>query len=90
MEEVLKEYYKKMFNSEASDNADESQEEAFDGRSDDKGLEVESVAIAQFCGKSYAFIGRISSPDWTDRWRRWMPWLQTSPRRPMASPTLSP
>ena len=57
MEEVLAEYYEKMFNSEASDNGDESQEEAVDGRSDDKGLEVESLAIAQFCGKSYAFIG---------------------------------
>jgi len=38
-------------------NNDESGEDAFDSRSDDKGPEPESVAVGRAYGNTYAFIG---------------------------------
>ena len=55
LEETLRSSYPAIFNSEAE--KDTKQTEQMDGRSDDKGLEVESLTLATVCGKTYAFVG---------------------------------
>ena len=55
LEETLRDHYPAIFNSESE--KDTKQSEQMDGRSDDKGLEVESLTLAHVCGKTYAFVG---------------------------------
>ena len=55
LEETLRQHYRHIFNSESE--KDKKQTEEFDGRSDDKGLEVESLEIATVCGQTFLFLG---------------------------------
>lgn len=57
MEEVLKAQYPSIFNSEAEDDGSKPQTDNFDGRSDDKGLEVEALTIATVCDQTFLFVG---------------------------------
>ena len=57
MEEVLKERYPSIFNSEAEDGGTKPQTANKDGRSDDKGLEVEALTIATVCDQTFLFVG---------------------------------
>ena len=55
LEEKLRATLPEIFNSEAE--KDKPQKEQKDGRSDDKGLEVESLELATVCGQTFAFVG---------------------------------
>lgn len=55
LEETLRSSYPAIFNSQSETAA--KQTEQMDDRSDDKGLEVESLTLATVCGKTYAFVG---------------------------------
>ena len=57
MEEVLKEKYPSIFNSEAEDDGSKPQTDNKDDRSDDKGLEVEALTIATVCDQTFLFVG---------------------------------
>ena len=57
MEEVLKEKYPSIFNSEAQDDGSKPQTDNKDDRSDDKGLEVEALTIATVCDQTFLFVG---------------------------------
>ena len=54
-------------------NNDESGEDAFDSRSDDKGPEPEGVAVGEAYGNTYAFIATRSSASTAPGGRRALP-----------------